>query len=227
LAALTPVWSPPTSASSSNYANAVALQGGREIVVVGNAFVNSFASDIAVLRYNTDGSLDTGFGGGTDPYDQHGAFDNGFAVAVQGDNKIVVAGNADAGYGRPTLLCCDTRGWRPGFRFWHRLASSPAPLRARDDCRPFAVVCRRTGGEIVVAGLRLRAGSQVPSALICQLPGELGSSLARKGSGIGTPSFERSSNFARLCSPAARCAPRPAWASTNLGICARACRRGA
>ena len=44
--------------SSSNYANAVALQADGKIVVVGNAFANRFAntSDIAVLRYNPNGS---------------------------------------------------------------------------------------------------------------------------------------------------------------------------
>src|SRR5438046_5688827 len=90
--------------SSSNYAHAVALQADGKIVVAGNAFVNSFAgtSDIAVLRYNTDGSLDaTGFGVPNGYVTTNvGAFDNGFAVAVQpSDGKIVVAGNADAGMG--------------------------------------------------------------------------------------------------------------------------------
>src|SRR5438552_7539232 len=86
--------------SSSNYANAVALQADGKIVVVGNAFANRFAntSDIAVLRYNTNGSLDTAGFGSPNGYvtTNIGAFDNGFAVAVQPlDGKIVVAGNAD------------------------------------------------------------------------------------------------------------------------------------
>src|SRR5439155_701437 len=77
--------------SSSNYANAVAIQGDGKIVVVGNAFVNSFAgtSDIAVLRYNTDGSPDTAGFGIPNGYvtTNVSAFDNGFAVAVQPDNN--------------------------------------------------------------------------------------------------------------------------------------------
>src|SRR5438034_1768463 len=41
----------------SNYSNVVALQADRKIVVVGNAFVGSFAgpSDLAVLRYDSHG----------------------------------------------------------------------------------------------------------------------------------------------------------------------------
>src|SRR5206468_240906 len=90
--------------SSSNYANAVALQADGKIVVAGNAFANPSAntSDIAVLRYNTDGSLDTGFGSGNGYVTTSiGAFDNGYAVAVEPGvgGKIVVAGNADAGVG--------------------------------------------------------------------------------------------------------------------------------
>src|SRR5256885_2746610 len=107
--------------SSSNYANAVALQADGKIVVVGNAFVNSFAgtSDIAVLRYNANGSLDTtGFGSPNGYVTTNiGAFDNGFAVAVQPlDGKIVVAGNADDGMGDRLALLRDNTGGSPGSR---------------------------------------------------------------------------------------------------------------
>src|SRR6266516_8175930 len=145
--------------SSSNYANAVALQTDGKIVVVGNAFVNSFAgtSDIAVLRYNTDGSLDTtGFGSPNGYVTTNiGAFDNGFAVAVQSDNKIVVAGNADAGTGdRLALLRYNANGSLDadpitGFGtggIVTRTASGPSTIAGA-----FAVALQ-PGGEIVVAG---------------------------------------------------------------------------
>ncbi len=151
--------------SSSNYANAVALQTDGKIVVVGNAFVNSFAgtSDIAVLRYKTDGSLDTdpttGFGGGTGIVTTNiGAFDNGFAVAVEPGGKIVVAGNADAGTGdRLALLRYTangsldtdpdpTKGFGGGTGIVTRTASGPSTIAGA-----FAVALQ-PGGEIVVAG---------------------------------------------------------------------------
>src|SRR6266516_259265 len=151
--------------SSSNYANAVALQTDGKIVVVGNAFVNSFAgtSDIAVLRYKTDGSLDTdpttGFGGGTGIVTTNiGAFDNGFAVAVEPGGKIVVAGNADAGTGdRLALLRYTangsldtdpdpTKGFGGGTGIVTRSASGPSTIAGA-----FAVALQ-PGGEIVVAG---------------------------------------------------------------------------
>jgi len=144
--------------SSSNYANAVAIQGDGKIVVAGNAFVNSFAgtSDIAVLRYNTDGSLDTGFGNPNGYVTTNvSAFDNGFAVAVQSDNKIVVAGNADAGTGdRLALLRYNADGSldadpMTGFGtggIVTRAASGPSTIAGA-----FAVLLQ-PGGEIVVAG---------------------------------------------------------------------------
>src|SRR5437899_2029716 len=68
--------------SSSHYANPVALQADGKIVVAGNAFANPSAntSDIAVLRYNTDGTLDTTGFGSPNGYvtTSIGAFDDGF-----------------------------------------------------------------------------------------------------------------------------------------------------
>src|SRR5438445_124094 len=147
---------------SSNYANAAAIQDDEKNVVAGDAFVNSMGgtSDVAVLRYNTDGSLDTdpttGFGGGTGIVTTNiGAFDNGFAVAVQPDNKIVVAGNADAGMGdRLALLRYNANGsldadpmtgFGTGGIVTHR-ASGPSNIAGA-----FGVVLQ-PGGEIVVAG---------------------------------------------------------------------------
>jgi len=141
--------------SSSNYANAVALQADGKIVVAGNAFASPFGntSDIAVLRYNTDGTLDTAGFGSPNGYvtTNIGAFDNGFAVAVQSDNKIVVAGNADAGMGdRLALVRYGSNGsLDPGFGtggIVTRAASGPSTIAGA-----FAVALQ-PGGEIVVAG---------------------------------------------------------------------------
>jgi len=90
--------------SSNNFANAVAVQTpGDKIVVAGHAFVDFAAdtSDIALLRYNADGTPDTGFGtNGTGAVVTNlGAFDNAFSVALypDPDNRIVVSGNTGSG----------------------------------------------------------------------------------------------------------------------------------
>jgi uncharacterized delta-60 repeat protein len=141
--------------SSSNYANAVALQADGKIVVAGNAFANPSAntSDIAVLRYNTDGTLDTTGFGSPNGYvtTSIGAFDDGFAVAVQSDNKIVVAGNADAGTSDRLALLRYNADGSPDSGFGTggivtRAASGPSIIAGA-----FGVLLQ-PGGEIVVAG---------------------------------------------------------------------------
>jgi uncharacterized delta-60 repeat protein len=142
--------------SSSNYANAVALQADGKIVVAGNAFANpsANASDIAVLRYNTDGTLDTTGFGSPNGYvtTSIGAFDDGFAVAVQSDNKIVVAGNADAGMGdRLALLRYNANGSLDSSfgtgGIVTRAASGPSTIAGA-----FGVALQPADGAIVVVG---------------------------------------------------------------------------
>jgi uncharacterized delta-60 repeat protein len=76
-------------------ASDLAIQPDGKIVVAGTAFSNSSDSlDFALVRYNTDGSLDLSFGsGGKVLTDFHGFFDAGSVLALQADGKIVVGGN--------------------------------------------------------------------------------------------------------------------------------------
>jgi uncharacterized delta-60 repeat protein len=80
-------------------ASDVAIQGDGKIVALGRAYVSStFDADFALARYNTDGSLDATFGtGGKVNTDFGGDFDLAFGVAIQGDGKIVAAGETDSG----------------------------------------------------------------------------------------------------------------------------------
>jgi uncharacterized delta-60 repeat protein len=96
---------------STNFANAVAVQSignvanKDKIIVAGHANVNfnADASDISLVRYNADGTLDTTFGaGGTGIVTTNfGAFDNVFSVALQdqspADPKILLSGNSGSG----------------------------------------------------------------------------------------------------------------------------------
>ncbi len=90
-------------------AYAVAVQPDGKLVVVGSALrpsavANSIASDFAVTRLNSDGSLDTSFNGTgrqTVSFDPGPAeSDSAVAVAIRPDGKLVVAGNL-AHFGGP------------------------------------------------------------------------------------------------------------------------------
>jgi uncharacterized delta-60 repeat protein len=81
----------------SDHAYDVALQSDGKIVVVGSA-ANVSLTDFGVVRYNSDGSLDSSFGaGGKVTTDFSNDNDSAYAVAIQSDGKIVVAGNVAIG----------------------------------------------------------------------------------------------------------------------------------
>lgn len=89
---------PIGAAADSGYA--VALHADGRIVQVGNAALAT--SDIALVQYNADGTLDTGFdgdsgtGNGIVTTDIAGAGEVAYDVAIQADGKIVVAGYSNA-----------------------------------------------------------------------------------------------------------------------------------
>ena len=69
----------------------VAVQSDGKIVVGGYS-----EKDFAIVRYNSDGSLDTSFGGGDGIVTTDlGGTDCGRSVAIQSDGKIVLAGHSD------------------------------------------------------------------------------------------------------------------------------------
>ncbi len=86
-----------TILSGEDTAYAVALQPDGKIVVAGQT-VNGMGGDLAVVRYNPDGSLDTSLDGdGIATTSIVSGYDLAFAVAIQPDGKIVAAGSATTG----------------------------------------------------------------------------------------------------------------------------------
>ncbi|MCC6140143.1 MAG: DUF4347 domain-containing protein [Nitrospira sp.] len=80
--------------SGRDWAYSLVIQSDGKLLVGGVA--NAGASgEYAMLRYNTDGSLDTSFGGGDGIVTTDlglGAYEMGYSIAVQPDGKIVLAG---------------------------------------------------------------------------------------------------------------------------------------
>ena len=75
-----------------DYANALGIQSDGRIVAAGKSF-NGSNYEFALVRYNTDGSLDTSFGTGGIVTTPIGSYD-GYAIAlgIQSDGRIVAAG---------------------------------------------------------------------------------------------------------------------------------------
>ena len=86
------------TSGSEDYGRAMALQPDGKIVVAGFSWSGGDA-DVAVVRYTANGALDTSFDGDGIVTTDIGAGtgnDRGYAVAVQPDGKIVVAGRSNA-----------------------------------------------------------------------------------------------------------------------------------
>jgi uncharacterized delta-60 repeat protein len=77
--------------SSSDIAQAAAIEPDGKIVVAG--YSNAVGTrDVALARYNRDGSLDPSFGSGGKVLTDLGGLDEASAVAVEADGKIVAVG---------------------------------------------------------------------------------------------------------------------------------------
>lgn len=74
--------------------SAIVIQPDGKVVVAGGSFpLFVFAGDLTIARYNANGTLDTSFGSGGIvklEYGDQGSY--GFALALQSDGKIIVAG---------------------------------------------------------------------------------------------------------------------------------------
>jgi uncharacterized delta-60 repeat protein len=86
--------------SQGAFASALVLQPDGKILAAGTKYINftsdqSSDTDFGIARYNTDGTLDTSFGvGGEVATDFNKGNDDALAVILQGDGKIVAAGDA-------------------------------------------------------------------------------------------------------------------------------------
>ena len=74
-------------------AHSVAVQGDGKIVVAGATYDPvAGTQDFALARYTPDGNLDPGFGSGGKVRTDFGSLEFGYALAIQADGKIIVAG---------------------------------------------------------------------------------------------------------------------------------------
>ena len=84
-----------TTFAGDNRLSAVALQPNGQIVGAGVIFSGSTSGDFLLTRFNSDGSVDSGFGSaGLTVTDFFGSYDQAHAVSVQPDGKIVLIGRA-------------------------------------------------------------------------------------------------------------------------------------
>ena len=79
--------------TSNNAATCVAIQPDGRILVGGYARVWS-SDQFVLVRYNADGTLDTGFSGDGMVTTAIETWSNAYSIALQPDGKILLAGNS-------------------------------------------------------------------------------------------------------------------------------------
>jgi uncharacterized delta-60 repeat protein len=146
----------PVTASSSNNANALAIQPDGRIVIAGSTFVSGFFQ-VVVLRYNPDGSLDLTFDtDGIVTANPNPGNDTGEGVAIQPDGKIVVAGTNYTGPSGDFLVLRFNADGSPDTGFdadGFVLTSFGAEMDSIED------VALQADGKIVVAGYTASGGN--------------------------------------------------------------------
>ncbi|WP_308379999.1 calcium-binding protein [Streptomyces sp. ISL-43] len=138
-------------------ANAVAIQpSDGKIVVAGTTEVIAEEGGgccfFSVARYNTDGSLDTGFGdGGLRRVEEFGGSADGADVAVQPDGKIIAAGKG--GGGGFALVRLDTNGnLDPGLGGDGAVVAGFTPTSPQDSGGIARGMALQPDGKIVSVG---------------------------------------------------------------------------
>src|SRR5438034_1060651 len=112
-----------TGIGTDDYGYAVAIQADGKLVVAGETN-NDINYDVALVRYNANGTPDATFGTGGKVTTAVGTSDGAaYALAIQADGKLVAAGANDVGNNnydfaralqRERHARCDLRGGREG-----------------------------------------------------------------------------------------------------------------
>ncbi len=173
--------------SSGAEARSLALQPDGKLVVAGSVYAQPSdvggAMDIALVRYNADGSLDTSFGtGGKVDRAQvpANAYSELHALIVQSDGKLVAAGFVSC-FGSPQPPCRGNRPRRPQFGLLLlRYEANGQPDTTFGSGGKLVTVIGRSAaanalvlqpdGRVVTAGLFSNFGAGEGFALVRYLP---------------------------------------------------------
>lgn len=135
--------------SGGDYAFSAALQADNKIVVAG--YCTNSSEDFTLIRYNSDGTLDTSFdfdGIVSTDFGSNGD-DEGKSVAIQSDGKIVVAGISSNGFHWGFALIRYNSDGSPDNNFG--TGGKVTTLIGNSDAFAQSVVLQNDG-KIVVAG---------------------------------------------------------------------------
>ncbi len=161
---------------SEEQVSTVAIQPDGKIVAAGYALIGPFGIqdyDFALARYNSNGSLDTGFGNnGKKTTDFFAMEDKAHAMVLQPDGKILLAGEAKIFFpGRDT------------WRYWQFLAL------ARYNGQTYSIGGKVTSGATALSGVTVNLSGSRTAAVTTDGNGNYSfTNLAAEGNYTVTPS---------------------------------------
>jgi uncharacterized delta-60 repeat protein len=161
------VTTPVRSGNGNDYAHALSIQSDGRIVAAGSSD-NGSKYDFALVRYNANGTLDTGFGTGGIVITPIGSgFDIAYALGIQPDGRIVAAGSSDNGSNFDfALVRYNANGTLDtGFSIGGIVTT---PIGSSDDYA-IALGIQSSDGKIVAAGYSYN-GSNFDFALVRYWP---------------------------------------------------------
>ena len=131
---------------SGNQKVSLALQSDGKIIVVGGSYNPGGNHDLALARFDSNGSLDTSFGNGTGRVTTNfGGDDYGHGVVLQPDGKIIAVGSSNTGTYYIALARYNSNGsLDPTFGSGSGMVTSPFGWGA--------AVVLQNDGKILVAG---------------------------------------------------------------------------
>jgi len=176
---------------SQDFVDSIAIQPDGKIITVGLVDKGS-NNDFGLARYNTDGSLDTSFGGtGKVTTDFGGSADSASSVAIQADGRIIVAGStSNLSSGDFALVRYNSDGsLDPSFGGTGKVTTD---FMASDDSA--ASLRIQTDGKIVAAGSTANASDYDFALVRYNSDGSLDPSFG--GTGKVATDFAASYDFA-------------------------------
>jgi uncharacterized delta-60 repeat protein len=105
----------------------MALQTDGKILVVGSS-IGDDDSDIVLARYNSDGTLDTGFGDHGKIITDLGGYDSANGVVVQPDGRVIVAGSTIRNGNSDFALVCYTADGSLDMDFGNHAMDKTLPM---------------------------------------------------------------------------------------------------
>ena len=159
------VLTPMSAGAANDFAEDVALGPGGKVVVAGYTIPSGGnTGTLAVARYLSDGSLDPSFGAGGKAIHSlvgDGMFEQFYAVAVQGDGKVLIAGAVRFGTIDDPIQLAVVRLRADGSLDTDFGDQGVAKVLAGTQSQGFHVALA-PGGGVVAAGWAVSGGQQVP-----------------------------------------------------------------